>query len=147
MDKIMSDKIYITWQEFHQQVKFLAQKIKQENISISQIVAISRGGLIPAGILSYELGIRNCNLINMSSYDGETRRNDTDVFIANTLPDIKEDTLIVDDLSDSGRTFNILRELYPNARYACVYTKPKGIKSTDIYAQELPDKWVVFPWD
>ena len=142
----MEDKIYITWQEFHQHSKLLAEKIKQDIPSVNQIVAISRGGLIPAGILSYELGVRNCNLINISRYDDNTQRNDADISISTTLSDLSSDTLIVDDLVDSGRTFDILKTLYPNAKKVCVYAKPKGVGSPDLYAQALPDKWVVFPW-
>jgi len=147
-DKDMEDKIYITWDDFHQHTKNLVQKLKEENCLINQIVAVSRGGLIPAGILAYELNVRNCKAINMSSYDGNIKRNDSDITLeTGTLSGLGKDTLIVDDLADSGRTFNILKAIYPNAKYACVYAKPQGAKSADIYAVDLPEKWVVFPWD
>ena len=66
----MDDKIYISWEEFHQDVKNLCKKIKDSGQEFNKIVAISRGGFIPAGIVAYELGIRNSAVINISTYVG-----------------------------------------------------------------------------
>ena len=124
----MNEKIYITWDEFHQHVKVLAEKIKSSQNSIGRIVAVSRGGLIPAGILAYEFDVRTCDLINMSSYDGANKRQDNEIELSSNLPEQGADSLIIDDLADSGRTFRILREKYPFAKFACVYSKPNGIR-------------------
>ena len=140
----MNNKIYIDWAEFHAQVKLLATKVKAAG-KFNRIIAISRGGLIPAGILAYELDIRNCDVINMSSYDGEIKRQDKAIEIKGLLTDIDERTLIVDDLSDSGRTLDLLHQQYPKAKRVCVYAKPSGQASCEIFAQKLPDQWVVFP--
>ncbi len=142
----MPNKIYINWEDFHTEVKQLATKIRESG-EFDRIVAISRGGLIPAGILAYELDIRNCDVINMSSYDGDVKRQDNAIEIKGLLAGINEKTLIVDDLSDSGRTLDLLHQQYPDAVRVCVYTKPNGQKSCEIYAKKLPDQWVVFPWD
>lgn len=142
----MNDKQYISWEEFHRHVKQLAEKIKKEGV-YRQIIAVSRGGLLPAGILAYELNVRNCQSLNMVSYDGAAARRDEDVEILDTGLQADEQTLIVDDLSDSGRTFRLLRRLYPKARYVTVYSKPAGRSQVDLCAAELPDRWVVFPWD
>lgn len=142
----MSNKIYISWEDFHAQVKKLAAKIKEKG-EFNRIIAISRGGLIPAGILAYELDIRDCDVINMSSYDGEIKRQDNAIEIKGLLANVDEKSLIVDDLSDSGRTLNLLHKEYPKAVRVCVYAKPQGQTSCEIFAQELPDHWVVFPWD
>ena len=142
----MNDKIYINWNEFQSHVKVLATKLKKQQ-NFNRIIAISRGGLIPAGILSYELDIRNCETINVSSYDHDSIRADADIEISGIIKNIDSKTLIIDDLADSGRTLRILRQLYPDAYVACVYAKPKGADAADCFAQELPDKWVVFPWD
>lgn len=142
----MTEKIYITWEEFHQDVKLLAQKLKSID-NFSRIVAVSRGGLIPAGIVAYELGIRNCDAVCIASYDNETKRDDQDVKFGSILPNIDAHTVIIDDLADSGRTLQILRGQYPQATLACIYAKPKGQEFCDIYAEPLTDSWVVFPWD
>ena len=143
----MADKLYINWQEFHQDTKALAEKIRAHG-KFDKIIAISRGGLIPAGILAYELDIRNSQAINISSYDtGEIRRADEDVEIDCDISDVDEHTLVVDDLSDSGRTFRLMRQLLPQAKFVAVYVKEQGRAEADIYTRQVPDTWVVFPWD
>lgn len=143
----MTKKIYINWSEFHQHTKELCNKIKASG-EYNKIVAISRGGLIPAGIIAYELNIRNNEAINFSSYDtNNKRRDDEEIEISGHVGEVDDKTLIVDDLSDTGRTFAILRQVYPQARFVTVYTKEKGASMVDIYAKGLPDDWIVFPWD
>lgn len=142
----MSEKIFITWEEFHKDTVKLAEKIKQSG-TYDKIVAVSRGGLIPAGILAYELNIRNSEAINISSYDGEKQRSLQDVEISALAGDVNNRTLIVDDLSDSGNTFRLLRTRFPKARYVTVYAKPAGRREVDIYIRDMPDEWLIFPWD
>ena len=142
----MADKLYINWQEFHQDTKALAKKIRAHG-KFDKIIAISRGGLIPAGILAYELDIRNSQAINISSYDGENRRAEDQIEVSADIGAVDAATLIVDDLSDTGSTIRLLRRSFPNACYVTVYAKPKGKADVDIFARELPDKWLVFPWD
>lgn len=142
----MAEKYYIDWAKFHQDVKLLAQKIKSSG-EYNKIIAISRGGLLPAGILAYELDIRNSQAINISSYDNNERREDDEIELDCNVGEVDGKTLIVDDLSDTGRTFRLVRKLYPQAKYAAVYAKEKGFKDADIIARRLPEQWVVFPWD
>ena len=142
----MTDKIYISWDEFHRDTKALAEKIRAAGV-YNKIIAVSRGGLLPAGILAYELGIRNSQAVNISSYDGENRRNDDEIEAVCDAGVVDAQTLIVDDLSDSGNTIRLLRRFFPKACYVTVYVKPAGKKDVDIFARELPDHWLVFPWD
>lgn len=142
----MPDKIYISWEEFHRHAKELAARIKGKG-DFNKIIAISRGGLLPAGILAYELDIRNSQAINISSYDGDRQRPEEQIEISAAVGAVDSKTLIVDDLSDSGRTFKLLRPLFPQACFAAVYAKPKGAEVVDIYAADIPDQWIVFPWD
>lgn len=143
----MSEKYYIGWDDFHRHTKKLAGQIKQAG-NFNKIVAVSRGGLLPAGIIAYELDIRNCETINMSSYDNNyDRRPDDKIELHADLSGVDEQTLIIDDLSDSGRTFRILRGMFPKAKFVSVYAKPQGTGEVDIYAEQLPDEWIVFPWD
>ncbi len=142
----MSEKYYISWNDFHQDVKALAAKIKTAG-TFNKIIAISRGGLLPAGILAYELDIRNSQAINISSYDNDESRRDEDIEIECNVSNVDEHTLIVDDLSDSGRTFRLMRRLLPRAVYAAVYVKEQGKAEADIFTRQVPESWVVFPWD
>ena len=138
------NKTRLTWEQFHQDVKVLCQKIKESG-SYNKIIAISRGGLIPAGIVAYELNIRNMSTVNIISYHDDRQLNKADVFGFDGQADRR--TLIIDDLSDTGRSIKLLRQLIPNAVYATVYAKPDGLDAPDIYAKEMPNSWVAFPWD
>lgn len=142
----MTDKIYIRWEEFHQDVKSVCEKIKNSG-TYNKIVAISRGGLLPAGIIAYELDIRNCHAINIATYIGDEHRELDHLDNLDDVGEINSQTLIVDDLADSGQTFRLLRQEFPKTRFVSIYSKPAGLKEVDIYARELPDQWIVFPWD
>ena len=142
----MPEKLYLSWEDFHNDVKTIANKIKQSG-KYDKIVAISRGGFIPAGILAYELDIRNSAVVNMKTYVGDEHLSVETVWDSTGVGEVDEKTLIVDDLTDSGQTFNVMRKYFPLAKYVAVYAKPKSLKTADITAKELPDKWVVFPWD
>ena len=142
----MVDKLHISWEEFHNHTKLLAQKIKESG-EYNKIIAISRGGLLPAGIISYELDIRNTHAINISSYDGDQHRDVNDIELEEIRNDVDDKTLIVDDLSDTGTTLRLLRKMFPQGKFVTVYAKPQGVQDVDIYAHAIPDKWVVFPWD
>lgn len=142
----MVEQVILNWADFHKHTKELAQKIKASG-EYNKIIAISRGGLIPACIISYELDIRDTQAINISSYDGDSQRQKENITIKADIEDVDEKTLIIDDLSDTGKTFELVRHLFPKAKLAAVYAKPTGINAVDIYAQKAPDKWIVFPWD
>jgi len=59
-----------------------------------------------------------------------------------------EGWLVIDDLVDTGNTYKLIREHLPNAHFACVYAKPKGVPTTDSFVIEVSqDTWVYFPWD
>lgn len=142
-----SDKIFIKWDEFHNDTKILCEKIKATNIKFNKIVAINRGGLIPAGIVAYELGIRNSAVINIATYVGSQHLKLDEVDSPENVGVVDNNTLIVDDLSDQGQTFRVMRRTFPLGKYVSVYAKPCGKKEVDICAKEIPDKWVIFPWD
>jgi xanthine phosphoribosyltransferase len=56
--------------------------------------------------------------------------------------------LIIDDLVDSGKTIEVVREKMPNAHYATIYSKPMGRPQVNTYITEVSqDTWIFFPWD
>lgn len=141
----MAEKIYISWEDFHKHTKELAEKIKTAG-QFNKIIAISRGGLIPAQIISYELDIEDIQVINISSYDGENPKKDDEIVVRANVKDVDEKTLVIDEVSDTGRTLQIIKQMYPKAKMAAVYAKSKGMNITDIYGAKAPEKWLVFPW-
>lgn len=142
----MSEKYYIGWDDFHRHTKKLAGQIKQAG-NFNKIVAVSRGASA-AGIIAYELvsAIAKPSICRaMTTTTTAARTNKIELHA--DLSGVDEQTLIIDDLSDSGRTFRILRGMFPKAKFVSVYAKPQGAGEVDIYAERLPDEWIVFPWD
>ena len=59
-----------------------------------------------------------------------------------------EGVLIIDDLTDTGKTAAIVRAMMPRAHFATVYAKPKGRPLVDTFVTEVSqDTWIYFPWD
>ena len=109
------------------------------------IVAITRGGLVPASIVARELEIRLVDTICVSSYDFQ-QQGQTEVLKS---PEIdSEGWLLIDDLVDTGNTARIVRDLLPKAHFATVYAKPAGRPVVDTFITEVSqDTWILFPWD
>jgi xanthine phosphoribosyltransferase len=113
------------------------------------VVAITRGGMAPAMIIARELDIRTVDTISIKSYHKQSQ---AEVKVLNT-PDADlmgdgQGILVIDDLADSGRTIEVVRDLYPKAHFATIYAKPKGEPMVDTFVTGVSqDTWIFFPWD
>ena len=136
---------HVSWEEIHRNSKALAWRLLSLN-EWKGIVAITRGGMVPACIIARELDIKTIETFCISSYEHQDQGG---VNILKT-PDIGdgEGWLIIDDLVDTGTTFKVAREHFPKAHYACVYAKPDGAQTTDTFVTEVSQNtWIHFPWD
>lgn len=138
------NKFVITWDKMQDYTRQLAQK----QLPAEQwkgIIAISRGGLVPAAILARELSIRYVDTICISSYDHDHQR---EANVLKTIEGDGEGYLIVDDLVDSGNTAKIVREMHPKAKLIAVCAKPAGKDLIDDYVVDIAqDTWIEQPWD
>lgn len=137
----------VSWEELHRDAKALAWRLLEAE-SWQGVVAIARGGLVPAAIVARELEIRVIETVSVSSYD---HREQGEVRILRTPPAGDTDGegwLIVDDLVDTGRTAEVVRAMMPKAHFATVYAKPAGRPMVDTFVTEVSqDTWIHFPWD
>ncbi len=109
------------------------------------LVAVTRGGLVPAAIVARELDIRRIETICISSYDD---REQGELTVLKGVPGDGEGWLIVDDLVDTGRTAQVVRDSLPKAHFATVYAKPAGRPLVETFITEVSqDTWILFPWD
>ncbi|WP_016957634.1 xanthine phosphoribosyltransferase [Catenovulum agarivorans] len=145
----MTEKLVLDWQTLHGACKRLAQLIPLEKYD--GIVAVTRGGLVPAAILSSELDIRMVETIGVQSYRGRQQGKLELVKPAYLLESEQiqpQRWLFVEDLVDTGSTVKFLKQYYPRADFACVYVKPQGAElvkySVEQVAQEI---WIDFPWE
>ncbi len=146
----MSDNRYartypISWEQLHRDARALAWRLLNHN-DYNGIVAITRGGLVPAAIIARELDLRIVDTVCISSYTGKTQQPTTRI-LKNFEGD-GEGWLLVDDLVDTGKTAQTVRNLIPKAHFATVYAKPAGKPLVDTYITEVSqDTWILFPWD
>lgn len=136
----------VSWEEIHRNSKALAWRL-HDQADWKGIIAITRGGMVPACIVARELDIKLIETLCISSYDHKNQRSAKTLKEADLAND-GEGWLVIDDLVDSGNTFVIARDMLPKAHYACIYAKPKGAETTDTYITEVSqDTWIHFPWD
>lgn len=116
------------------------------------IVGISRGGLVPARLLSDHMDIQNVSIIRVEFYKkiGKTKNAPT---ISQQLPvNVKgKRVLVVDDVADSGRSLAVAKEHIKKAgaadvKIATLHYKTKSIVKPDFFI-ETTDKWIIYPWE
>ena len=143
----MSTHYYtVTWDQLHRDARALAWRLIEKG-PFAGIVAVTRGGLIPAAIIARELDVRLVESVSIVTYDEEKRGVPTV-----TKPPVAAGDgtgfLIVDDLVDTGTTARVVRGLLPKAHFACIYAKPAGRDIIDSFVTEVSqDTWILFPWD
>ena len=134
----------VSWEQLHRDAKARAWR-RLETGPYEGIICIARGGLVPGAIVARELEVRLIETVCVSSYDWQ------DQGAARVLKSVRSSGkgwLIIDDLVDTGRTARLVRDMLPEARFACVYVKPEGRAVADAYVTEVSqDTWILFPWD
>jgi xanthine phosphoribosyltransferase len=126
---------HVTWTDIDLACRMIAIWLKKTNEANNRaplaIIPVMRGGLIPATILSHQLNLP----VIMGTATPAT-------------PSTAGNFLVVDDITDTGKTFKELKELFPNALYVSLYAKPKGLPYADIsFKIVAQDCWLVFPWE
>ena len=118
------DKVFVSWSDLGYLVEELAIKVNLELEGINYIHGLSRGGLIPAVMLSHKLKI--------PYVDSIVNLNPTEV-------------LIVDDIADSGKTL----KKWSDYRTAVLHYKPhSSLVNPTIHAtKHTTDDWIIYPWE
>ncbi len=143
----MTPRYYtVTWDQLHRDSKALAWRLLEKG-PWRGIVAITRGGLIPAAIIARELDCRLIESVSIITYE-EEKRGEPYVVKPPLAAGDGEGWLVIDDLVDTGTTARVIRALVPKAHFATVYAKPAGNPVVDTFITEVSqDTWILFPWD
>ena len=142
---------HVSWDQFHRDSRALAWRLTGLG-TFDAVVAIARGGLVPATIVARELNIRVVETVAVKSYDHQSK-GEVRVLkpISQQILDLAKNggkVLIVDDLVDTGATARAVRDMLPGAHFATVYAKPMGRPLVDTFITEVSqDTWIFFPWD
>ena len=145
------DEIIISWVELHRDSRHLSEVLHRKG-PWKGIIAITRGGLVPAALVARELDIRLVDTICVTSYDagaaGAAAQLQSEVTVLKGVAGDGDGYLLIDDLVDTGRTARVVRELLPKAYFATLYAKPAGRPVIDLCIKEFKqNKWIHFPWD
>jgi hypoxanthine phosphoribosyltransferase len=143
----------LTWELFGEAGRELARSIAGSGFRPDMVIAVARGGLLPAGAISYALGVKAAGTLNVEFYsDVEETLPDPVLLepLLDTAAIVGKRLLVVDDVADSGRTLDlvldVLRNHHPDeVRSAVLYTKPRTIVQPD-YSWRETDLWINFPW-
>ena len=136
----------MSWDQLHRDARALATTLAPLG-PWRGIVAITRGGMIPAAIVARELECRLVETISVAAYDEEAAGPPVVLKPAPAAGD-GAGFVVVDDLVDRGDTARVVRAVLPLAHFACLYAKPAGRDAADTFVAEVAqDTWVLFPWD
>lgn len=121
--------IYYSWAKIDEMVDELAGQITNSPVKVNHIYGVLRGGLIPSVLLSHKLNIP---------------------MTTSWLPN----TLIVDDIADSGATLKtlkmnaILNNYLTPPSTAVLFRRYSTGFEPDFYGETLDnDSWIVYPWE
>ena len=142
----------LSWEQFGVASRTLAQAVADDGFQPDLILSIARGGLLPAGALSYALNVKNLHVMNVEFYTGVDERLDMPV----VLPPVPAPVdlagarvLIADDVADTGATLELVKrfcsEHVAEVRCAVVYERPQSIVHAE-YVWRRTDRWIDFPW-
>jgi xanthine phosphoribosyltransferase len=146
MSNYSKDK-YVTWDEIQFLCRGLAEKIHAAHPGLTHMLAITRGGLFPAGILARELNIKQIETVGIESY-ADNKEQGQIRLLKSFSSDYAENVLVVDDLADTGNTLKFLKKTLSASIVTTLFVKPEGKGLVDFYAEEVPQTtWVRFPWD
>ncbi|KQU03971.1 phosphoribosyltransferase [Rhodococcus sp. Leaf7] len=142
----------MTWDLFGTASRELTRTVVDSGFRPDIVIAVARGGLIPAGALSYAMGVKAAGTLNVEFYTEVEETLPDPVVLAPLLDTdaiVGKKLLVVDDVADSGRTLSLvvglLNEHAAEVKSAVVYTKPRTIITPDFSWRET-DLWIEFPW-
>ncbi len=139
---------FVAWAEVQRDLKLMAEKLVAEG-PWAGIVAITRGGLVPAAILARELDIRLVDTLCITSYDGQVQEEAH--LLKRPAKELIGDGagwLVAEDVVDTGTTLRLARQLLPQGRFVALYAKHGSEDLVDLHVHEVArDVWVFFPWD
>ena len=149
--------VYVSWQDVESMTQHILQQMHQDQWQPDYVVGITRGGLVPANLISQYLG---CTMHTLKvSLRGAEPDCESNFWMAEDA-DRGRRILIVDDINDSGETLNWRREDWgqsvrwgDNVRVAVLYDNESSASqhTPDYSAQDInkaqDPQWIVFPWE
>jgi hypoxanthine phosphoribosyltransferase len=126
------NKTFISWSEIDKLLDDIERQIKESGEKFDMIAGVTRGGLVPAVMLSHRLELP---MMAITTEDA-------------ILPiSLAKKTLIVDEIYDTGKTIKGLKQVNPMTQFAVLYHNV-GLDQLEFYGKKMRlDNWLVFPWE
>lgn len=167
----MSTKVYYSNEDINRWVHHFIRSMNIEAWRPDYVVGLTRGGLVPALMLSHYLSVP-MNTLGVSLRDGNDAGPESNLWMAEDAyghnMDRPKNILIVDDINDSGATLNWIKQDWPsgcfpndakwndvwnnNVRFAVLINNEASDFKTPDYVGKFinkseQDEWCVFPWE
>jgi len=145
--------VQYSWQEVYELCKELARKIKESGFKPDAIVAVARGGWIPARILADFLLVKELYSVKAEHWGIVATVTGKAKITQPLMVDLTgKKVLVVDDVADTGETVEIVAKHVREKNAKDVKTAVIDFKHTskfvpDYYAREMERwAWIVYPW-
>ena len=141
-----------TWNQIYDMLLSQTQKIQNRNYKPDIIIAIAKGGLIPARILTDLLETQELGYIQIEFYTDINQTRQEPILKQNLTNQVfGKKTLLVDDIADTGRSLKLAQTHLQqkgasHIKTATLYQKPQSTTTPDFYEKQTTS-WVVFPWE
>jgi hypoxanthine phosphoribosyltransferase len=143
----------ISWARFHALARKLARRVHASGYRPDILVAIGRGGYLPARILSDFLDVMDLTSFKIEHYHATHKGREARVRYPLNADLTGRHVLLVDDVSDSGDTFRVALDHLAGCgrpaevRTAVLHHKLVSPYVPDYYAQKVVKwRWIVYPW-
>jgi uncharacterized protein len=145
------DRLRVSWDDLDRLVRQLADRVRGD---YDVLLVITRGALVPAGMLAYLLGIRNILVAAVAFYDDAGQPAERPTFLqfpGDTLLRGRR-VLIIDEVWDTGTTIQAVIDRVLQARgvptTAVLHYKPSHSRVSSVpdhYVVET-DRWIDYPF-
>jgi len=149
------EKVFLTWKDIEDKISIITSQIRSSGNKIDCIIAIGRGGMVPARLLADSMNIHTLYMYPVKLYeDNKMHKSEKGISLESFKHDIEgKNCLLVDDIYDTGETIiTTINEL--------VYNKFKSLKIATLMSFEtkldycgellnstIEKRWYVFPWE
>ncbi len=155
-----------TWEQVEQDCLSIAQQILKGRLTYTirkdiKLVAVSRGGCIPAIMLSNLLGVDVVGTLHIVKEDsplgfkGKPFKRIIKLYLPYKID--PDNIVFVDDILDSGETLELIHKKYPRAGFLPMMVKESAankyhdhvaMPNTPLTLTTVKDDvWVRFPWE